>query len=160
MNNLTTTGILSLLDTTKEQRASFVADLVDKLKDGYANPLKVHLQVKCMEELVKAIKDNKEYKDLLHDEAVKYGKSFEFGNAKFEVRNGAAKLDYSVCNDQGYIEINNTVAFWVKELKDREDFLKGLPAAGIETVTKDGEVVTVYPPIKNLAAEVIAVTLK
>jgi hypothetical protein len=48
MNDLTTTGILSLLDTTKEQRASFVADLIDKLQDGLADPVKVHLQVKKM----------------------------------------------------------------------------------------------------------------
>jgi hypothetical protein len=35
-----------------------------------------------------------------------------------------------------------------------------VPPTGIETVTKDGEVVKVYPPIKNPAADIIAVTLK
>jgi hypothetical protein len=160
MSDLTTGHILGLLETTKAQRATFVADVVENLREGHANPLRVHLQVKCMEELVKAIKDNKEYKDLLHEEAVKYGKSFEFGNAKFEVRNGAGKLDYSVCNDPEYVEINNTVAFWEKELKEREDFLKNIPVVGIETVTNQGELITIYPPTKSPAADAIAVTLK
>jgi len=161
MNDLTTTGILSLLETTKAQRATFVSDVIDKLKEGHANPLKVHLQVKCMEELVKAIKDNKEYKELLEEEAAKYGKSFEFGNANFQVRNGAAKLDYSVCNDPEVARLNNTVAFWAKELKEREEFLKTIPAKGLDVVDEaTGEVYKIYPPVKGPAADVIAVTLK
>ena len=160
-NYATTTGILSLLETTKAQRATFVADVIDKLKDGHANPLKVHLQVKCMEELVKAIKDNKEYKDLLHDEAVKYGKTFEFGNAKFELRNGTGKLDYSGCNDPEYRRIIASVQEISNQLEERQTFLKGLPQIGLDTLDKDtGEVYKIYPPVKGPAADVIAVTLK
>ncbi len=151
MNELTTTGILSLLDTTKEQRASFVADLVDKLQDGLADPVKVHLQVKKMEDLLNQIKENQDYKDLVMEEAVKYGKKFEMYGASFEIRSGASRYDYS--NDAQHANLK-------EQLKQREAFLKGVPASGIETVTKDGEVVKVYPPIKNPAADIIAVSLK
>jgi hypothetical protein len=151
MNNLTTTGILSLLDTTKSERASFVADLIDKLQDGLADPIKVHLQVKKMEDLLNQIKENQDYKNLVFDEAVKFGKKFELYGAAFEIRSGASRYDYS--NDAEYAELK-------EKLKQREAYLKGVPSTGIETVTKDGEVVKVYPPIKNPAADIIAVTLK
>jgi hypothetical protein len=151
MNDLTTTGILGLLDTTKEQRASFVSDLVDKMKDGLADPVKVHLQVKKMEDLLTQIKENKEYRDLVMDEAVKYGKKFEMYGAAFELRAGAGRYDFS--NDPEHAELK-------EKLKQRESFLKTIPAAGMQTVTKYGEVVTLYPPNKTPAADVIAVTLK
>lgn len=161
MNELTTTGILSLLETTKAQRATFVSDVIDKLKEGHANPLKVHLQVKCMEELVKNIKDNKEYKDLLHEEAVKYGKSFEFGNAKFEVRNGASKLDYSTCNDPEYLTLATSFEELKTRLEERKEFLKTVPVKGLDVIDKDsGEFYKIYPPVKGASSDVIAVTLK
>jgi hypothetical protein len=151
MNELTTTGILSLLDTTSSQRTSFVADLIDKLQDGLADPVKVHLQVKKMEDLLNQIKENQDYKNLVMEEAVKYGKKFEMYGAAFEIRSGASPYDYS--NDAEHANLK-------KQLKQREAFLKGVPASGIETITKDGEVVTVYPPSRTPAADVIAVTLK
>jgi hypothetical protein len=151
MNNLTTTGILSLLDTTKEQRASFVADLVDKLQDGLADPVKVHLQVKKMEDLLNQIKENQDYKNLVMEEAVKYGKKFEMYGAAFEIRSGASRYDYS--NDAEHANLK-------EQLKQREAFLKGLPPEGSKIVTEEGEVVKVYPPNKNPAADIIAVSLK
>jgi len=149
---ITTTGILSLLDTTKSERASFVTDIVDKLKDGLADPIKVHLQVKKMEDLLTQIKEHKDYKDLVMDEAVKFGKKFEMYGAAFELRAGASRYDFS--NDSEHAELK-------EKLKQREAFLKGVPAAGIETVNQNtGELVAIYPPIKTPAADVIAVTLK
>jgi hypothetical protein len=151
MNELTTTGILSLLDTTKSERASFVADLVDKLKDGLADPIKVHLQVKKMEDLLTQIKESKEYKDLVMDDAVKYGKKFELYGGAFDIRSGASRYDFS--NDAEHTELK-------EKLKQREAFLKSVPQSGIETVTKDGEIVIIYPPLKTPSADIIAVTLK
>jgi hypothetical protein len=152
MNNLTTTGILSLLDTTKEQRASFVADLIDKLQDGLADPVKVHLQVKKMEDLLNQIKENQDYKNLVMEEAVKYGKTFELYGALFEIKNGAGKYDYSA---------DAEIAELQKKIKDRQEFLKGIPAKGLEVVDKKtGEIITLHKPNKNPAADIIAVSLK
>jgi len=152
MNNLTTTGILSLLDTTKDQRVSFVADLIDKLQEGLADPIKVHLQVKKMEDLISQIKDSKEYKDLLMDEAFKYGKRFEMYGAAFEIKSGAGKYDYSC--DPEIVELQ-------EKIKQRQDYLKGIPPDGVAVVDKEtGEMKTIYKPNKTPAADVIAVTLK
>lgn len=160
MNDITTTGILSLLDTTKAQRQSFVADIISRCEECTADPIKVKLQVKKMEDLIKAIQDNPRFKDLLHDEAVKYGKTFEMYEARFEIRSGAAKYDYTGCNDAEYNRLTASIEELTTRRNERETFLKSLPAVGLETVTEDGEVVTLYPPVKSPAADVIAVTLK
>jgi len=160
MNDLTTGHILGLLETTKSQRATFVADVVENLREGHANPLRVHLQVKCMEELVKALKDHPQYKAMLADEAGKYPKKFEFGNAVFEQRAGASKWDFSGCNDDIHGDCTRMIEVLTEQLKSREAFLKALPSEGIEVLADGGEVKRIYPPTKSPAADVIAVTLK
>jgi len=160
MNDLTTGHILGLLETTKAQRATFVADVVENLREGHANPLRVHLQVKCMEELVKALKENPQYKAMLADEAGKYPKKFEFGNAVFEQRAGASKWDFSGCNDDIHADASRMIEVLTEQLKGREAFLKALPAEGIKVLADGGEVKRIFPPAKGAAADVIAVTLK
>jgi hypothetical protein len=160
MQDLTTGHILGLLETTKTQRATFVADVVENLREGHANPLRVHLQVKCMEELVKALKDHPQYKAMLADEAGKYPKKFEFGNAVFEQRAGAGKWDFSGCNDDVYANALQKQAALTEQIKKHEEMLKHLPAEGIETISEFGELKRIYPPTKSPAADVIAVTLK
>jgi hypothetical protein len=98
---LTTTSILSLFETTKEERQSFCLDIVSKLESGEANPLKVHLQIKAAEDLIKKLNENTVYKSYLLDASQKYGaKSFEYGNAKFEIKEVGTKYDFTNCNDQ------------------------------------------------------------
>lgn len=157
---LTTTGILSLLDTTKAERASFIEDVITRIEEGQADPIKVKLQVKKMEELVKALQDNSRFRDLVMDEAVKHGKTFEMYNAKFEVRSLSAKYDYSMCNDAELTRLNASIEELSAMKRQREAFLKSLPATGLETVTEDGEVVRLYPPVKGPSGDTIAITLK
>jgi hypothetical protein len=160
MNDISTTGILSLLDTTKAQRATFVSDLISRIEEGQADPIKVKLQVKKMEELVKAIQDNQRFRELLMDEAVKEGKSFERYEAKFEIRSAPAKLDYTACNDAEYTRLTASIEELKGRLKERESFLKSMPSCGLDIVTDDGEVYKIYPPVKGAAGDLVAVTLK
>lgn len=160
MNDITTTGILGLLDTTKAQRATFVSDIISRIEEGQADPIRVKLQVKKMAELCKAIEDNPRFKELLMDEAVKHGKTFDMYEAKFEVRNLPAKYDYSTCNDAEWSRITASIEALTTIREDRETFLKSLPAIGLETVTDDGEVVRLMPPVKGGSGETIAITLK
>lgn len=153
-------GVLSLLETTKEQRQSFVTSVVESLKEGAADPLKVHLQVKNTEDLVKQITDSKEYRAILLDEAAKYGKSFERFNAKFETKEVGTKYDYSNCNDPEYIRLSEEADKAKKALSDREKFLKNMPSEGIDILdTGTGETYRIYPPVKSSTTS-IAVTLK
>ena len=138
---------LSLFETTKAERQDFAQSVVNGLKDGLSDPLKVHLQVKCMEDLIKQITSHPDYKDLTLDEAAKYGKSFEHYNAKFEVKEMGVKYDYSNCGDPIYNQLAEELAELEKKVKDRQAFLKAVQP-GTELLIED-EVIVLYPPIKT-----------
>lgn len=160
IQDLTTTSILKLFQTTKEERQSFALDLIEKLNSGFVDPLEVHLQVKCMEELVKSLTSNQEYKELVLNSAEKNGKSFQFHNAKVEIKEVGVKYDFSKCNDPILTELNEKITQLSKELKDRETMLKTVQSSGLTILNEDtGETFTVYPPSKSSSTSV-AITLK
>lgn len=148
---------LSLFETTKAERQDFAQSVVNGLKEGLSDPLKVHLQVKCMEDLIKQITSHPDYKDLTLDEAAKYGKSFEHYNAKFEIKEMGVKYDYSNCGDPIYNQLANELAELEKKVKDRQTFLKAVQP-GTELLIED-EVIILYPPVKTSTTS-ITVNLK
>jgi hypothetical protein len=157
-NQISAIGVLSLLETTKEQRESFVRSIVSALDEGQVDPLKIHLQVKNTEDLIKQITADEKYREFLLNEAQKYGKSFEQYNAKFQVKETGTRYDYSGCNDAELRELERQAAEISERLKARQKFLQNIPASGIEVLQGD-ELVTVYPPIKTSTTSV-TVTLK
>ena len=158
-NELTTTSILSLFETTKEQRQSFALGIIDALQAGEVDPLKVHLQVKCMESIIKLLNENTIYKQSILEAAEKHGqKSFEYMNSKVEIKEMGTKYDYSQCGDPIYRRLFDQKEFVDSEVKVREKFLQTVPAKGMELVIED-EVVTVYPPSRSSTTSV-AITLK
>lgn len=156
---LTTTSILSLFDTNKEQRETFVAQVIAQLETGNVDALKIHYQVKCMEKIIEAINSDKQYKSYVLDAAEKYGqKEFEFGFSKIKIGEVGSKYDYSQCNDPEVAELEKQVKEFSDKLKARQKFLQTVPAEGIDVRVGD-EMVTVYPPSKSSTTSVI-VTLK
>ncbi len=163
---ITAPNILTLFDTTKEQRGSFVADLVQRIDDGEIDALKVHSQVKSMEDIIDRLTSDKgkspelakRYKVLLLDAANNYGKSFELHNAKFETKEVGTKYNFDQCGDSellsAYLERERLDA----KIKAREAFLKTVAIEGMDIRVGD-ELITVYPPAKSSTTS-IAVTLK
>lgn len=156
--NITTYTDLSLFETSKAERLSFAQSVINSAKDGLISPLKLHLQVKCLEDLIKQITNNLEYKELTLDEAYKYGKIFEQYNAKFEIKEMGVKYDYNECNDPIIIDLLLQQAELEERIKERQRFLKTIPEEGLETLIED-EVVTLYPPQKTSTTS-ISVNLK
>jgi hypothetical protein len=160
MNELMPTSIVALFETSKTERQSFVSVLVDAVESGAVDPLKIHLQIKCMEDIVKLLNSNTIYKSQVLDAAEKNGKSFEFHSAKFEVKETGVKYDYSQCGDEEYNSLQTEMEALSLKIKDREKFLKTVPTKGMALVIEGtGEVATVYPPSKSSTTSV-AVTLK
>lgn len=155
------TQVVSLFQTTKQERQNFAIELAEKLNNGELDPLTLHLQVKCMEDVVKQVTTNNNYKKAVTDAAERYGqKSFEFHNAKFEIKETGVKYDYSKCADPVLFSINSQLDELSEKLKQREAFLKSVPEKGmIITDDETGETFTVYPPSKSSTTSV-AVTLK
>jgi len=149
---LTAPRIVSLFETTKAQRATFVTTIIDGLDDGYINPLRLKFQLKCMEDLIKQINEDNSFKDAVLTEAQKHGKgSHAYLNCEFSVRSTPGKYDYT--KDAEHVQLKEL-------LKNRETYLKGLPSYGKETFTEDGELIVDYPPQYTAGADAVFITLK
>jgi hypothetical protein len=154
--NLTITN-LSLFETSKQERQNFAEQITNNLLEGLADPLKVHLQVKCMEDLIKQITSSSVYKDLIVNEATKYGKNFEHHNAKFEIKEMGVKYNFDNCNDPILKDLEDKFAILETEIKERQKFLKSIKDS-VEVLFEDN-IVTLYPPTKTSTTSV-SVTLK
>jgi hypothetical protein len=161
MNELTTTSLLALFETNKEERQSFALSVISEIESGNIDPLKVHLQVKCMEDIIKLLNSNTIYKSSVLESAQKYGqKSFDYMNSKIEIKETGVKYDYSQCGDVILDKLNWQAENLAKDIKARETILKAVSEKGmIMTDTETGESFTVYPPSKSSTTS-IAVTLK
>ena len=149
--DLTTKSILSLFDTDKAERASFVSNVIQAINDGHIEPLKLHVQVKCMEDILSKIKEHPEYRDAITIEAAKYGRGkHELHNATFELKATAGRYDYS--HDAEWCRLRD-------ELKAREGFLKALHGS-IEIVHPDGIVEAIHPASYTPGGETVFLTLK
>lgn len=155
------TSVLSLFETTKEQRMSFVMSVVDQLQTGNADALKVHLHVKMMEETVKLLNANSIYKSAVLEAAEKYGeKSFQVNNAKVEIKEVGVKYDFSKTEDITLLALYKQQEELDAKIKARETMLKSVDGKGMIVVDQEsGETFTVYPPAKSSTTSV-AITLK
>ena len=149
---------LGLFETSKEQRKDFVQEVINGLNEGNVDPLKVHLQVKCMEDIIKQLTSSKEYKEICLTEAFKFGKTFEHHNAKFEIKEMGVKYDYSNCNDPILKNMEGQLLILEHDIKSRQTLLKGVPAEGMNIIVED-ELITVYPPTKT-SITTVTVNLK
>ena len=152
-------SLLGMFETTKDQRRLFVDQVVQTVAEGNVDPLKVHLQIKCTEEMIKAIKSSKEYSEAVLDEAQKHGKSFDYRNSKLQIKEVGTKYDYSVCQDPEHTELLAKFEQAKADLEQREKLLKSLPASGQQVVNEEtGETYKIYPPLKSSTTSV-SVTL-
>lgn len=167
------TSILSLLETNKDQRQSFITNLMMDMDAGNVDPLKIHLQVKCIEKIVDELtntdeKKNKDgfhiarrYRSLVLDAAEKYGqKEFEFNGAKIKVGETGTKYDYSKTGDSELLQWQTDLEELKGKIDKRQKMLQAVPVKGMTVVNDDtGEAVTVYPPAKS-STTFITMTLK
>lgn len=128
---MTPLSVLSLFDTTKQQRQTFVQRCVDSITEGGRDPLQVHVQVKCLEEIVKGITSNSEYKAAVLNEAQKYGKAFELHNAKVQVKESGVSYDYSHTNDEVLFALMDEFDIMAQKIKERQKFLQTIPEGGM-----------------------------
>ena len=169
--DLTAPSIMALFETNKEQRSAFVQKFVEAMEEGQVNPLDAHLQLKAMEDIINSLltkdpaknKLNHQYASIYMDavmsEAEKHGKSFELHQSKISIGEAGVKYDFSICNDPEWDDLNSQIEVLKGQIKDRETFLKTVPYKGLELVTEEGEVLTIYPP-KKTSTTVLKVTLR
>ena len=158
LQELSTTSTLALFQTTKEQRNSFVNDVISTVIEGRANPIEVRLQIAAMMEICCNILASEEFKAAQFDEAQKHGKRFTFQSAEFMEKEAGVKYDFSKSNDPIYHELKLDAEKATNDLKEREKFLKTVPAKG-QDIIHEGELITIFPPSKS-STTILQVTLK
>lgn len=154
-------AILKLFETTKEQRESFVMDLVTRIDNGDVDPLEAHLQIKCVEDIIKLANSNTNYKSAVLEAAERYGaKSFQFHNAKVEIKEAGVSYDFTKCEDPEWEQMDAELKNLKDRLKARETFLKTVSPKGLTVVDEaTGNVSTIYPPAKA-STTTVAISLK
>jgi hypothetical protein len=146
--------------TTKEERTEVVREIFQELLEGRINPMELHIRMKCIEEVVKQLTSMPAYKAIVLDDAEKHGKSFQYHNAKVDIREVGVKYDYSGCGSSELENLYDERNAVDDKIKQHETYHKGLPSSGLNVVLAfTGEVETHYPPAKTSTTSV-AVTLK
>jgi hypothetical protein len=146
--------------TTKEDRTQVVHEIFQELLEGRINPMELHIRMKCIEEVVKQLTSMPAYKAIILEDAEKHGKSFQYHNAKVDIREMGIKYDYTGCGNGSLADLYEKQEAINDAIKDIEMYHKQLPTSGIQVVIQStGEVETHYPPAKTSTTSV-AVTLK
>ena len=157
MNQLTPTQIVTeLFQTSKTEREQFVAGIVESIENGQVAPLKIHLQIKAMEDIIEQLKANTAYRNALLNEAEKHGKKFEYMNAEIAIREVGTKYDYANSADEHLHELLEQKSALDTAIKNRQKMLQTLPASGLADPINGN---MLYPPVKTSTTSVI-VTLK
>lgn len=162
---------LALFQTSRQERKSFVQDLINKLNEGELSPLEIHLQLKAMEDIINQLtstdeKKNKNlpaairYRQLLLESAEQHGKSFEYHNSKFEIKETGTAYDFTRCCDIEWEQMDAQLNSLKERIKERETFLKAVPVQGLVVTNQEtGEIYTIYPPSKK-STTTVTVSLK
>jgi hypothetical protein len=130
-NQLTAGNILSLFATTKDERQSFAEAAIQDLENGTRSAVEMHLQLKCMADIIDRITGDKNFRDYLVIEATNRGKSFEVHNAKFSLREMGGKWDYSQTQDQVLFDLEAKQETIKAQIAERQKMLKLIPAGGM-----------------------------
>jgi hypothetical protein len=150
-------SIFRKLPETKEQVGNYVRLIKESVLNGEVEPLQFAANVSALEQLFKALKSDVLIKDVILEEAEKYGaKSFEHGNAKFQIKEVGVKYDFTECNDSELFDIDNELRVLTAKKKARETLLKAISPED-EVYGSDG--VQLAPPLKTSTTQV-TITLK
>ena len=157
---LSTTNILSLFNTTKAQRSTFVEDVIAKIESEEVEPLKIHTYLKSVEDISKQLTDNKTYREYLLNAAEKHGKKFQYQNAEFTIKEVGTKYNYDNCNDLVLIDLMHQMEVLKEKIDSRQNLLKHLPLGGmVYTNEETGDTYGIYPPSKS-STTAVAVSLR
>ena len=135
------------LPETKEEAEAFAASIIDEVQSGHKEGLKTYIQCKflidALTELMESIK-----KEAM-DEAKNVGKGESVLSVFPSLKESGVKYKYEGCNDFKLPRIIKAAEQAATDLKDRQNFLKSLKES-IEIVDEEtGEMVRIYPPIKE-----------
>lgn len=153
----TAQSILFLGPESKIQAQIFAQQIVDEVESGNIDSLDVHIRCKALMAALSQVIESIESTTLA--EADKHGKSFEYKNAKIEVKELGSKWHFDKSNDSEYFTIKSKLEKWDSRKKIRETFLKSLKQKTSILDQETGELVDIFPAYKTSKTGVV-VTFK
>jgi len=150
MHELPTTAneVLSLMANTSTEIDLFSDQVIESVKNGEVDPLKVLVQMKALEKASGRI--TKEIKDNCMNAADKYpGNSFEFMGNTIQKLDVHTEYDFKACEDSEWFRLDNLITDLKSKQKVRERFLRSLGEPTTILDESSGEITKIYPPIKK-----------
>jgi hypothetical protein len=142
-------------DLTKFQIKVIADQTAKDIIDNGQDVIKIADTIAKIELFIKELKATPEYLDYLITEVSKYGKGMTTSTGtKLELAEVGVKYDFSQCNDPELKKMEQEFEVLEDKIKCRKDFLKKLSASGIDVITEEGELVTLYPPSKTSKSSV------
>lgn len=134
----TAISTLTVLPSTRAELTNYISLVKQEILSGNTNALRVAIQIKSLEEILKALKDDNEIKECIMSEANLYPeKVIEIYGCKIE-KSSRTVYDYSNCGDQVYNDLIEQKEKLDEIIKARQAVIK----SGVNPET--GE--TFYPP--------------
>lgn len=149
----TPTSLLAILPNTKDEIISFSQKLLTQIEDGDIDPLKVHIQLKAIETVIKNVNDNNFYKAAIRTGAEAYGaKQFPAFGAKVELAEVGTKYNFENCGHTVYNDLCSKIKQLEAEKKEIETLLKAITKP--TPMILEGEAVEVFPPVKTSTSSI------
>lgn len=150
MDELPTTanGVLAMMANTSVEIDIFSDQVIQSVKNGEVDPLKVLIQMKAMDRASERI--TKEIKENCMNAAEKYpGNSFEFMGNTIAKGSVHTSYDYSACKDPLWNDLDKMIKSLTEQKKAREGILQKLDKPYSELNEETGEVSKILPAIKK-----------
>lgn len=139
---------LTVLPSTSDEIKRFSNQIINQVKSGNENPLKLLVLLRALEDTAETIRKGIESE--IMTEVGKYSEnSFEAYGARLERSEVGVVYDYAATGDRDWFKINTNVQQWTDARKNREAFLRALREPMTLLDEETGEVFEVRPPLKK-----------
>lgn len=101
------------------------------------------------------IEPDKEFVEYAREEIQKQGNGGDkaefktLRGVKFTLAETGTSYCFDQCNDPELLELEELSSFYANKVKERKEFLKTVSVSGLDILTKEGEVIKIYPPSKS-----------
>ena len=137
-------------DLTKSQIKNISNQFIEAISEN-GRIIETAELIAKMEAFIKEIRSSKDFIEMVRDEVTKEGSKAKVTvtGVKIELAETGVKYDFSQCNDYDLNCLLEESERLEVKIKERKEFLKLIPKAGVDVVTNFGEVIRIYPPSKS-----------
>jgi hypothetical protein len=139
---------LTLMPSTASEVARFSKGIIESVKEGRANPIKVLIMLRALEAISELVRE--EIGENVSREADNYSeKKFEAFGALVAKEDVGVKYRYETAKDVEWEQLNSEFETIKRRKSERETFLRVLKTPMTVVNPDTGEVTEVRPPMKT-----------